>query len=45
MRLLLILALVWLLGTCRSAPPEVQIDVACTTWTNVAAVLPAEPVD
>lgn len=45
MRLLLILAVVWLLGTCRSAPPEVPSDVAWTTGTNVAAVLPAEPGD
>lgn len=37
MRLLLILALVWLLGTCRSAPQEVPSDVAWKTWTNAAA--------
>jgi hypothetical protein len=36
-RLLLILALLWLLGTCRSAPPEVTGDPSWTIWTNVAA--------
>ena len=30
LRLLLILALVWLLGTCRSGAPEVSSDVAFT---------------
>lgn len=37
MRLLLILAVTWLLGTCRSAPPEMPLDFQWTTWTNVAA--------
>ena len=37
MRLLLILALVWLLGTCQSSRPEVPQDFEWTTWTNVAA--------
>ena len=37
MRLLLILALVWLFDTCQSGAPEVSSDVEWTTWTNVAA--------
>lgn len=37
MRLLLILAIAWLLGTCRSVPPEAPQDFEWTTWTNVAA--------
>jgi len=36
-RLLLALCLVWLLGSCRSAPPEAPLDFAWTTWSNAAA--------
>ncbi len=37
MRLLLIFAVAWLLGTCRSAPPEVPRDFEWTAWSNAAA--------
>ena len=37
MRTLLVLAVVWLLGTCRSAPPELPQDFEWTTWSNPAA--------
>ena len=37
MRLLLVLAVAWLLGTCRSAPPELPPDFEWTTWSNAAA--------
>ena len=37
MRVLLILAVAWLLGTCRSAPPEVPQDFEWTTWSDTAA--------
>jgi len=36
-RLLLILALIWLFGTCRSGASELPSDVEWTTWTNAAA--------
>lgn len=37
MRPLLILAIVWLLGTCRSAPPEIPRDFVWVEWTNPEA--------
>lgn len=37
MNLVLMLALLWLLGTCQSVAPEVTSDVEWKTWTNVAA--------
>jgi len=36
-RLLPILAVVWLLGTCRSAPPEIPRDFNWITFTSAAA--------
>jgi len=35
-RLLLIFAIVWLLGTCRSAPPEIPLDFEWTTCPSQA---------
>jgi hypothetical protein len=37
MRLLLVLAVAWLWGSCRSRPPEPPADFEWTTWSNVAA--------
>ena len=37
MRLLLVLAIVWLLGTCTSPPPESPESFEWTTWSNAAA--------
>ena len=37
MRLLLVLAVVWLLGTCTSPPPESPESFEWTTWANPVA--------
>ena len=37
MKLLLILTVAWLLGTCTSAPPDPPQDFEWTTWTSAAA--------
>lgn len=37
MRLLLIAAIAWALGTCRSAPPEMPVDFEWIRWANPAA--------
>ena len=34
MRLLLVIAIVWLLGTCTSSPPESPESYEWTTWSN-----------
>lgn len=37
MRLLLIFVVVWLLGTCRSEPPDIPVDFEWTTVPSVAS--------
>ncbi len=37
MKLLLMLTVAWLLGSCTSAPPDPPQDFSWTTWTNAAA--------